>query len=197
LIDRITGRSRGRRYRGRTRSRSEPTIQLPKSGDDRFDGPSASPRVRTDPQPHVPPRPYSQSTPPLGTPAVAGAGARPDPGSPDAPTQYYQTSAYKKDEVMGVLIAIDGELKGDVFRLYDGENKLGRAEASDVVLASKWISREHAMVVHQEGVFAIVPLTEKNRTYVNDREVDGAELSDGDTIRLGHTTFRFRSVEGL
>ena len=52
------------------------------------------------------------------------------------------------------------------------------------------------MIVHQEGVFAIVPLSEKNRTYVNDREVDGAELSDGDTIRLGHTTFRFRSIEG-
>ena len=96
-----------------------------------------------------------------------------------------------------MLVAVDGDLKGDVFRLFDGENKLGRAEASDVVLASKWISRAHAMIVHQEGVFAIVPLTEKNRTYVNDREVDGAELSDGDIIRLGHTTFRFRSVEGL
>jgi pSer/pThr/pTyr-binding forkhead associated (FHA) protein len=197
LIDRIIGRSRGRRYRGRTRSRSEPTIQLPKSGGDHFDTPAAPERVITQPEQHGPPRPYSQSTPPLGTPVVASAAARPDPGSPDAPTQYYQTAAFKKDEVMGVLIAIDGELKGEIFKLYDGENKLGRAEASDVVLASKWISRDHAMVVHQEGVFAIVPLTEKNRTYVNDREVDGAELSDGDTIRLGHTTFRFRSVEGL
>jgi len=110
---------------------------------------------------------------------------------------YHQTAAYKKDDVAAVLVAIEGELKGEVYPLFDGENKLGRAEASDIVLPSKWISREHAMIVHQEGVFAIVPLTEKNRSYVNDREVDGAELSDGDTIRLGHTTFRFRSVEGL
>lgn len=127
--------------------------------------------------------------------AVAGQDPQPaDP--PDAPTQYSQTDTFKNDEVRGVLVAIDGELKGETFRILDGENKLGRTEASDVVLSSKWISREHAMIVHQEGVFAIVPLSEKNRTYVNDREVDGAELSDGDTIRLGHTTFRFRSIEG-
>ena len=141
------------------------------------------------------PRPYSEPTPAIGSP-IPGSAREHDPGSPDAPTQYHQVSAHKRDEVAGVLVAIDGDLKGDVFTIFDGENKLGRSEASDIVLSSQWISREHAMVVHQESVFAIVPLTEKNRTYVNDREVDGAELTDGDTIRLGHTTFRFRSVEG-
>jgi hypothetical protein len=144
------------------------------------------------------PRPYSEPTPALGgLPAAAAPAAVAPAGSADAPTMYHETATYKKDDVAAVLVAIEGELKGEVYPLFDGENKLGRAEASDVVLPSKWISREHAMVVHQEGVFAIVPLTEKNRSYVNDREVDGAELSDGDTIRLGHTTFRFRSVEGL
>ena len=195
LIDRITGRDRGGRYRGRTRSRSEPTIQLPPEGD-RFETPAAPSRAITAPDPNASPqqpRPYSEPTPALGNPIMS----REAPGSADAPTQYHQTAAYKRDEVIAVLVVIDGDLKGDVLKLYDGENKLGRAEANDVVLASKWISREHAMIVHQEDVFAIVPLTEKNRTYVNDREVDGAELSDGDVIRLGHSTFRFRSVEGL
>jgi len=200
FIDRITGRRRSRRYRGRTRSRSEPTIQLPKPEANRFETPAAPSRAITAPDPdgRLPePRPYSEPTPALGSPIVRSAAARDDdPASPDAPTQYHQTAAYRKDEVTAVLVAIDGDLKGDVFRVFDGENKLGRSETNDLVLASKWISREHAMIVHQEGVFAIVPLTEKNRTYVNDREVDGAELSDGDTIRLGHTTFRFRSVEG-
>ena len=137
-----------------------------------------------------PPRAHSQPTPALPRPAVSV------PAASDAPTQYHQV-ALKKDDVAGVLVAIEGELKGGVFKLFDGENKLGRSESNDVCLASKWISREHAMLVHQDGVFAIVPLTEKNRTYVNDREVDGAELSDGDVVRLGHTTFRFRSIEGM
>ena len=202
LIDRITGRPRSRRrYLGQTRSRSEPTIQLPREQRDGMPTPAAPGRAVTAPQnPGAGPgtRPYSQPTPALGSAAAQAPPRAGDATSPaDAPTQYHQTVDYKKDEVVAVVVAVDGELKGEVFALFDGENKLGRAEASDIVLQSKWISREHAMVVHQEGVFAIVPLTEKNRTYVNDREVDGAELSDGDTIRLGHTTFRFRSIEGL
>ncbi len=197
-IDRITGRGR-QRYPGPTRSRSEPTIQLPKDpprqpGGDRDPAGAPVSKAVTSPENPVPDpvRPYSQPTP-----AIGREGAPENPAGPDAPTQYHQTASFKNDEVVGVVVAIDGELKGEVFPLFDGENKLGRGESSDVRLASKWISREHAMLVHQEGVFALVPLTEKNRTYVNDREVDGAEISDGDTIRLGRTTFRFRAIEGL
>lgn len=203
-IDRITGRRPGRRYAGPTRSRSEPTIQLPKEHRGGDAAPPGAARAVTAPENRFErgpgPRPYSQPTPALGQAAVRGAARNEaeDPAGPNADTQYHQTAPpYKKDEVVGVLAVVDGELKGEVFPLFDGENKLGRSTSADVVLPSKWISREHAMVVHSEGVFAIVPLTEKNRTYVNDREVDGSELSDGDTIRLGRTTFRFRSVEGL
>jgi hypothetical protein len=222
LIDRITGRRRPRRYAGRVRTRSEPTIQLPKDAqhpdavtaraitapENRFDAPHGRGAADGD---RANLRPYSQPTPPIGGPPAPGRvdpgpivsppGAPPrgpDPEGPHAPTQYYRdTGGFKNDEVVAVVVAIDGELKGQVFPLLDGENKMGRATECDLVLTSKWISREHAIVVHNEGVFAIVPLTEKNRTYVNDREVDGAELSDGDTVRLGRTTFRFRSIEGL
>jgi hypothetical protein len=201
-IDRITGRGRTRRhYPGATRARSEPTIQLPKEHRAGYETPAAGARAVTAPENRVdapPLRPYSEPTPAIGRAGVQAPPAEAgDASSPDAPTQYHQTASYRKDEVIGVLVAIDGELKGQVFGLFDGENVLGRSQSSDAVLASKWISREHAMVVHQEGVFAVVPLTEKNRTYVNDREVDGAELSDGDSLRLGRTTFRFRSIEGM
>lgn len=192
---------------GPTRSRSEPTIQLPREhrgdpGPGYTAGAVTAPENRFGPGPGV--RPYSQPTPALGQPVVRGepAGAvaareAEDPAGPHADTQYHPTAPpFRKDEIVGVLAVIDGELKGEVFPIFDGENKLGRSTSADVVLTSKWISREHAMVVHNEGVFAIVPLTEKNRTYVNDREVDGSELSDGDSIRLGRSTFRFRSVEG-
>jgi hypothetical protein len=207
LIDRITGRRRSRgHYGARVRSRSEPTIQLPKENRARenrggIETPAAPSRAVTAPENRgadAAAPAYSRPTPALGAAAIkAPPGAAESSSSPDAPTQYHETASYKNDEVIAVMVAIDGELKGEVFPLFDGENRIGRASTSDVVLPSKWISRAHAMVVHQEGVFAIVPLTEKNRTHVNDREVDGAELSDGDTIRLGRTTFRFRDIEGL
>ena len=91
---------------------------------------------------------------------------------------------------------MDGDLRGQVFELLAGENKLGRGETSDIVLAAPAISGEHAMIVRREGIFAIVPLSENNPVFVNDRQVDAAELVDGDTIRLGDTTLRFQTSQG-
>lgn len=98
--------------------------------------------------------------------------------------------------VTAVLVGIEGELLGKLYALTDGENKLGRAETCEIVLMSPTISREHANIVHQDGVFAIIPLSDKNRTYLNDEVVEGCELSDGDKLRMGRTTFRFRTIEG-
>ena len=96
--------------------------------------------------------------------------------------------------VVGVLVAVEGELEGSIYRVVDGENRLGRSNTCEIEMPSKKISREHAKVVHQEGVFAIMPLSDQNPTILNDEPTEGAELQDGDYVRLGRTTLRFRSV---
>jgi predicted component of type VI protein secretion system len=109
--------------------------------------------------------------------------------------------ALHSGRVVGVLVAIDGPLEGEVYRLVDGENKLGRGEKCEVQLESEReghsdqrISREHACIVHADGTFVIKALSDKNPTFVNDVQVEGIELGDGDTLKLGRTTLRFRSV---
>jgi predicted component of type VI protein secretion system len=99
-----------------------------------------------------------------------------------------------RGKTVGVLVAVDGELEGEVFRVPDGESRLGRSEGCEVPLPSEWISREHAKVKHQDGMFVIAPLSDKNPTFVNDERTEGTELKDGDFVRLGRTTFRFRTV---
>ena len=96
--------------------------------------------------------------------------------------------------VVGVLVAVEGELEGEVYKIVDGENRLGRAAECEVRLDSKKISRLHAKVIHKDGLFAIAPLSDKNPTFVNDEPTQGSELGDGDTLKLGRTTLRFRSV---
>jgi pSer/pThr/pTyr-binding forkhead associated (FHA) protein len=97
--------------------------------------------------------------------------------------------------LVGVLIATEGEdLVGEVFRLYDGENKLGRGKDCSVKMTSEFISREHALLIHQEGVFAIRPLKDENPVLVNGERTEGSALQDGDLVRLGRTTFRFRTA---
>jgi predicted component of type VI protein secretion system len=99
-----------------------------------------------------------------------------------------------------VLVGIDGKLDGEIYRLYAGDNKLGRGQDCDLHLLDPQISREHATVIHEDGVFAVLPLSDKNPVFINDERVeDGCELSDGDKLRLGNpgsSSFRFRSIQG-
>jgi pSer/pThr/pTyr-binding forkhead associated (FHA) protein len=95
---------------------------------------------------------------------------------------------------MGVLIAVEGELEGDVFRVPDGENLIGRDKQCSIVVPSEWISRTHAKLVHRDGLFVVAPMSDKNPTFVNDERTEGTELKDGDFLKLGKTTFRFRTV---
>jgi pSer/pThr/pTyr-binding forkhead associated (FHA) protein len=98
-------------------------------------------------------------------------------------------------------VGIAGDLKGEIYRIYVGDNKLGRAQTCDVHLLDARISREHATVLCEEGANAIIPHVDKNPVYLNEEVVDeAAELSDGDAFQLGNpgsSVFRFRTIEGL
>ncbi len=96
--------------------------------------------------------------------------------------------------VVAVLVGIEGELANQVFGVVDGSNRLGRGQGCQVVLPSQRISREHARLDHRDGRFEIAPLSDKNPTRVNGEVIQGTELKDGDDVRLGDTTFRFRTV---
>lgn len=121
--------------------------------------------------------------------------AAPPPARVDGgETEYFPAPKTKKGPVVGVLVAIDGELEGEIYAVPDGNSKLGRGAGCTIELLSKRISREHAEIRHAQGMFAIMPLSDKNPTYINDRQTDGEELSDGDTLRLGQTTFKFRKI---
>lgn len=205
---RITGRD-GRSQRGVRRGRrevrrpDERTVQMraPAGFGAGYGGPpppapGAAPTVATPVPPFEPPSP---------APSPPSAAPQPPPFRPAAPpardlssaaTQYLSVPQAPRGGVVGVLVAVHGELEGTLFAVRDGENKLGRAEECEIVLPSVKISREHAKIVHADGVFAIVPLKPENPTFVNEEATEGAELRDGDLVRVGQTTLRFRTIEG-
>lgn len=136
--------------------------------------------------------------PPAATEKVSSSGSTrsPAPGPP-RPETGSEATLYTgaSNKVVAVLIAKDGRLENEVFRIFDGPNKLGRSDHCDVVLASQRISREHALVTHKDGTFHVEPLSERNPTRVNGEPTPGCDLADGDELKLGDTTFRFRSVD--
>lgn len=191
---------RGARLEARgERRRDEPTRVLG-SGEGPAPGggrpPSPSPSAQPAPTVVHRPSPEPPSGPAPSPPSPSPPPPSPPPSTPPSSeaTIYGATAAASTGRVVGVLIGVEGELEGEVFRLFDGENRLGRARDCDVVLGSQRISRAHAKVIHHDGQFVIGPLSEKNPTFVNDEPTEGTELKDGDFVRVGRTTLRFRTA---
>lgn len=185
VVGAASERSRRRGVRAgwpRQRRETEPTAQIP-----------AEPPVVTPPTKVVTP-PTTVVTPPttVVTPPTTVETPPQHAGAEKDKTEYVKAIP----KVAGVLVGVEGELEGQLFRILDGESKIGRSSHCEIELPSKRISREHAKVIHRDGAFAIKPLSDQNPTFVNDETLpsEGAELKDGDYVRLGRTTLRFRSV---
>jgi predicted component of type VI protein secretion system len=97
-----------------------------------------------------------------------------------------------------VLAVIEGEPddKFLVFALRPGDNLVGRdRHAAQVRLVERSVSHVHARIACQEGAYVIEALQQqRNPTYLNDREITVSPLADGDTIRMGRVSLRFRKV---
>jgi hypothetical protein len=135
------------------------------------------------------------ATPPPTEKIHTGGTLSPAPGAREpAPESEATLYAGGSGRVVGVLVGIGGRLENEVFRVFDGVNKLGRADHCQVVLHSQRISREHALLTHRDGSFHIEPLNDRNPTRINGEPTQGGELADGDELGMGDSTFRFRSV---
>jgi Inner membrane component of T3SS, cytoplasmic domain len=101
-----------------------------------------------------------------------------------------------KTALVGWLVAMDGDQKGEDFRLRDGQNTLGSAPDSDIVLHDRTISAKHASVRHKDGKFFLSDLDSTNGTFVNGLEecVARVELNDSDMLRVGAVTLKFKAL---
>ena len=109
-------------------------------------------------------------------------------------TQFIQIAPEKPRECVGWVVILNGNGKGQDFRLVTGKNVMGTAADCDIVLPDKYMSSRHAVLRHEEGTFVLVDLDSTNGTFVNERRVSKEELIDNDRIRLGRTELKFKSL---
>jgi hypothetical protein len=98
----------------------------------------------------------------------------------------------KSREVCGWLVALNGQHKGEDFRLRVGKNVIGTAADCDVVLSDKKLSRKHATIRFEGGEFQIADLDSSNGCFVNDEKIQKHDLIDNDIIKLGDIEFEFK-----
>jgi hypothetical protein len=107
---------------------------------------------------------------------------------------YFGTGAI--EPVVGWLVCIEGENKGESYELQVGNNFIGRSSLMDVViLDDKKISRDkHAMIVYDPdgGNFLVLPGESKGLSYLNHELILQAKnLKTYDEIKLGDSTLLF------
>ena len=101
----------------------------------------------------------------------------------------------KKPPVTGWLVCINGDEKGNDYRLHAGKNFVGRSQAMEVVLTDdKSISREkHCSVLYDpKGNEFYVTAEKSNIVYLNgDLVTEPHSLKLGDVIKVGETELKF------
>jgi hypothetical protein len=107
-----------------------------------------------------------------------------------APAQQGGASAAR---LVGWIIPLDGPQGGQLLELR-ARAIVGTAGDCDVVVKDQSVSGRHAEFSAQGGAFRVSDLGSTNGTFVNDKRVQSSELVDGDTLRLGRTSFKFKST---
>lgn len=146
-----------------------------------------------------PPQPYGQA-PPYGQPPPYGGAPMPSQGGPmktiamdaasiDAPL----LATGDRGDNVAWLVPLEGAMTGELLQV-KGRTIIGTAEDCNVRLFDAAISSRHAEItIGAQNRFRINDLGSRNGTYVNDKQIASVELVDGDNIRLGRTTFRFKT----
>jgi hypothetical protein len=94
---------------------------------------------------------------------------------------------------VGWLVPLEGAQTGELLQ-FNRRVVVGTAEGCDFKFLDASISGRHAeLSVDAQGRFRITDLGSTNGSYVNDKKITSTDLVDGDNIRLGRTTFRFKT----
>ncbi len=101
-----------------------------------------------------------------------------------------------KPPVVGWFVSLDGEQKGQDFRLRDGQNIVGSDSSCDVVLTDSTVSSKHASLRFKDGKFILSDLDSTNGSFLNDNNdpIAREEIKDNDVIRLGDIRLKFKCL---
>ncbi|MBZ5608071.1 MAG: FHA domain-containing protein [Acidobacteriia bacterium] len=124
------------------------------------------------------------------------AGAQAAPSATSGGRKTVLLTDKRKPPVVGWLVALTGEQKGEDFRIRDGQNIIGSAADADIVLRDTAISGKHASLRYKDQKFFLTDLDSTNGTFVNEGAdpVAREELKDNDTLRIGDVTLKFKCL---
>lgn len=78
------------------------------------------------------------------------------------------------------------------FYFLASDNTIGRDDRNSICIKDKFMSKFHARIVEDEGIFFLEDLKSANGTYLNSERIEDAiELKSNDIINIGKLQFLF------
>lgn len=133
---------------------------------------------------------------PLRTPSPVPADDRPSaaPIERTVAAPRLDVSAQPKRYVVGWLVGLSGDSRGESFAVRIGRNVIGRDRRSDIVVLDDQASSHHADLVFrpEERRFILMDHNSTNGTFVNESEIaPRCDLAGSDVIRIGSHRLMF------
>ncbi len=133
------------------------------------------------PQPQAETQYATQASTTVSTPASAGAYLK-------------MTSAPQITRSKASMRGKFSSSEGKQFSFAQGKLSIGRGSENDIQLDSNLVSKFHARVYEQDGLFYIDDLNSGNGTFVNGKQIrERHPLRAGDEIRVGDCVMAFRT----
>lgn len=98
--------------------------------------------------------------------------------------------------IVAQLTFMSGESAGTIIPLTENEYRIGRQRDNDIQLGDLGISGHHARIYRGPDAYVVEDLKSRNGTWLNGVRVYHASLTNGDTLRLGETEWKYQVLFG-
>jgi hypothetical protein len=90
-----------------------------------------------------------------------------------------------------LVVRAGGGRAGESFRPAGARTRIGRSPDCDIFLDDVTVSRNHAVLVEEDGEFYVEDQGSLNGTFVNRKRIDRAPLEEGDELQVGKYRMTF------
>ena len=116
---------------------------------------------------------------------------------------FIKDSSDEKNEVRstrklkGWIVSFDLDPMGKDYKIFEGRNFIGSSNKCDISISGdQSISSNHSLILCKKNKLWLRDEMSSNGTFLNNEELEpnqSPELSDGDEIKIGNSTFKFKT----
>ena len=92
------------------------------------------------------------------------------------------------------LVSLGGADQGKDYRILKEKTTIGKAEDSDIVIQTDFVSRNHALLSYEDRKFILNDLQSTNHTFVNEKKISRRILKDDDLVKFGDALYKFKCL---